>query len=161
MKGAGEIKLFGNKYQLPSFVPPEPPEPKKIRKSKKAKNVTALPDTNSTGNAGISNSDNGLDAERYRVTDAEQSCETPQNSVRTPEPQNISNTDNAVTQETQLLDSKNIPALPVENGAGNAGNVARDRLFALRKRVARNLAHLRANEEGDDPAPTHRKRVRI
>lgn len=112
MKGAGEIKLFGNRYQLPDY---QPSEPTKIRKPAKTKNVTALPVTKTTGNAGTSNADNGLGEKRYRVTDIAQNAETAKKS-------DSGNTGNAVTNSPQMLQSKDIRALPVENNAGNAGN---------------------------------------
>lgn len=119
MKGDGQIKLFGSKYQLPDFVEPEPT---KIRKSKKAKNVTALPATNSTGNAPISNDDNDLDAERYRVTDVAPTDVTPENSAQEVEAYSASKTGNAVTGAAQPLKSKDIHALPAKNITGNTGN---------------------------------------
>jgi KaiC/GvpD/RAD55 family RecA-like ATPase len=114
MKNADEIKLFGSKYQLPRY---QPPEPTKIRKSEKGKNVTALPETNSASNAPMSNGNKDLEAERYHVTDGEHFDEGTEIS-------SIDKTGNAITDVAQLLKSKDIPALPVKNGIGNAGNGA-------------------------------------
>ena len=118
LKGAGAIKLFGNRYQLPDY---QPTEAVKIRKPAKSKNVTALPalpGVTAAGNAGMSNADNGLGEIRYRVTDIAQVDDVTETS-------NNGNAGNAVTNSPQSLQSKDIRALPLENNAGNASNTGR------------------------------------
>jgi hypothetical protein len=117
MKNAGEIKLFGNKYQMPDY---QTPEPVKIRKAKNAKNVTALPETNSNDNAGMSNGDSDLDEKRYRVTALPASGTV--SALQAPVALSVSPRGNAVTETNslQLLQLNDIPALPAENVSGNA-----------------------------------------
>jgi len=131
MKNAGEIKLFGSKYQTQDY---QPPEPTKIRASKKGQNVTALPETDSAGNAPMSNADEDLEAERYRVIEVERFDGDAATA-------SIDKTGNAVTNVEQLLKSKDIPVLPVKNGIVNAGNGAalRSKPLTQRQRDARKL----------------------
>lgn len=122
MKGTEEIKLFGNKYQLPDFAPPEPT---KIRKSAKAKNVTASPVTNSAGDAPKSNNGNGLDAEHHRVTDDEHTGEDIENSSEPSKAPFIHNNGDAVMKDSQVLKPNAIDASPVKNITGDAGDARR------------------------------------
>src|SRR5262245_63925 len=65
MKGAGEIKLTGSKYQLPDY---QTPERTKIRKSKKDKSISGISETVFARDAGMSNADNGLNGNHLGVS---------------------------------------------------------------------------------------------
>jgi len=65
MKGAGEIKLIGSRYQLPNY---QSPEPTKIRKSKKDKSISGISETVFARDAGMSNTDNGLNGNHLGVS---------------------------------------------------------------------------------------------
>jgi hypothetical protein len=92
------------------------------------------------------NDDSGLEAERYRVTDVQQIDEVA-------ETHGMYKNGNAVTETSQVLNSKDIDALPGKNITGNAGNgrvaflITKDQ----RQRLC-DLGYTRAEVEGMKPA---------
>lgn len=114
MKHDGQVKSFGNKYHLPSYVPPEPePKPKKS-KSKKGENVPAFPGTDLTGNAPNPIEEKDLSAERSRVPTIRQVPDAPKGN-------GVHNTGNAGTHKSQPMFTQQLTAFPAKNVPGNAG----------------------------------------
>jgi len=106
MRDKGEIKLFGKKYQLPDFNPPE-------------QNVPSVPKAKKTGNARKAEQTNGLDAERSRVPSV------PNNSQETAEKEAAQDIDRLGTRERgngKANGANGLGAFPAENVPGNAGN---------------------------------------
>jgi hypothetical protein len=114
MKNAEEVKLFGTRYQLPKF---QPPEPIKIRKSKKGKNVSDVSANEDAANAGIFNQDNELEAKRLRVSDHDENAKSDKS-------QNSDSTANALTDSTQTLQANEIDPLATKNVSANVTNIS-------------------------------------
>jgi len=82
MKNDGQIKIFGKKYQLPTYKPPVPESAKKESKTEKAAkkpkeanpaDINASTATDPDVDAQKDNGGNGLDAEHQRINDTAQS----------------------------------------------------------------------------------------
>lgn len=119
MKQAGEIALFGKKYQLPTYVAPLA-EVRLIRgkKGENVPSVPAFPEAISAGNAPMSKGDEDLTSERSHVPNIQQSVGRDENGKGN----GVYNTGNAGTPEPQPVLPQYIEAFPVKNVPGNAGN---------------------------------------
>jgi hypothetical protein len=118
MKEAGEIKLFGSRYQLPTF---KPPKPEKILSRGKIKNVSALAvlvSEDSENGAYISNGHNDY---KESVTGVSGVSEMQQENTEF-DFDHSANAANAPTDFSQTMPSKDIPIIKSVSGQKRRAN---------------------------------------
>jgi hypothetical protein len=106
MRSAGEVELFGKKYQLPGYKPTEP-------------GVPSVPSAKKTGNARKAQNANGLDAARSRVPSVPNIAQNARNGADT---QTVGTLGTLGTLGDKASSANGLGAFPVENASGNAGN---------------------------------------
>ncbi|MCI0390308.1 MAG: helicase RepA family protein [Acidobacteria bacterium] len=133
MKDATEVKLFGKKYQLPDYKPPEPEtakkSAKKSQKTKSDKNINASTAMNSGVDGQNTNRANGLDAPHQHINDVTKSGELAEDAKG----------DGKVSQSVDALMRNTQPLHTQELGASTSENITDDALMPQtptnRKRV--------------------------
>ncbi len=133
MRDKGEVALFGKKYQLPDYKPPEPsvPTSQKTGNTPKAQkeqglddkspasSVPSVPRAKKTGNASKSQKRKGLDKSVPSVPSVPGNAQNSANEEKAPF---LGTLGTLGTLDDKSNYGNGLDAFPVKNGIGNAGN---------------------------------------